>query len=170
MLEVTSSNLSADAFTGVTGMNNSFDRKLQDHPDIAGRAKQALELVCAGKALESASRYYSQQFVDHVNDMNFQGRDGVQQSVELYTKVLSDLHLVVEEQLTEGNRVTSRFVVSGKALGKEVQFNGITISRFRDGMIVEDWSVTDTLSMLRQLGVWRALVVAFRQWKKLRPR
>lgn len=100
--------------------------------------------------------------------MNFQGRDGVRQSVELYTKVLSDLQLVVEEQLMEGDRVTSRSVVSGKAVGKEVRFNGITISRFSDGMIVENWSVTDTLIMLRQVGLWRALFVAFRQWKELK--
>lgn len=151
-------------------MSNSFDREPQDHTDIAARAKQALELVCAGKALDSASRYYSQEFVDHVNGMKFKGRDGVRRSVELYTKMISDLHLVVEEQLIEGDRVTSRFVVSGKAHGKDVRFNGITISRFKDGLIVEDWSVTDTLSMLRQLGVWRALLVTFRQWKKLKAR
>jgi predicted ester cyclase len=148
-------------------MSNSFDRESQNHSDIAVRAKQALELVCAGKALDSASRYYSQEFVDHVNDLKFKGRDGVRRSVELYTKVISDLHLVVEEQLIDRDRVTSRFVVSGKAHGKDVRFNGITISRFKEGLIVEDWSVTDTLSMLRQLGLWRALLVAFRQWKRL---
>lgn len=145
-------------------MKNSFERDPQKL-DFAVRAKQALELVCSGKTLDSASQYYSHQFADHVNGMNFQGCDGVRRSVELYTKVLSDLDLAVEEQLTDGDRVTSRFVVSGKALGKEVRFNGITISRFSDGVIVEDWSVTDTLSMLRQLGVWRALLLVFRQWK-----
>jgi hypothetical protein len=35
----------------------------------------------------------------------------------------------------------------------------ITISRFADGLIVEDWSVTDTLGMLRQLGMWRSVLV-----------
>ena len=145
-------------------MKNSFDLHPQQ-VDFAVRAKQALELVCAGKDLESASQYYSQQFADHVNGMNFQGCEGVRRSVKQYTKVLSNLDLTVQEQLTEGNRVTSRFVVSGKAFGKEVRFDGITISRFKDGMIVEDWSVTDTLSMLRQLGLWRALLLMFRQWK-----
>jgi hypothetical protein len=41
-----------------------------------------------------------------------------------------------------------------------VRFSGITISRFENGMIVEDWSVTDTLGMLRQLGVWRSVLIA----------
>ncbi|MBA2527047.1 MAG: ester cyclase [Pyrinomonadaceae bacterium] len=73
----------------------------------------------------------------------------------------------ISEKLPDGDRVTSRFVVSGNALGKEVRFNGITISRFSDGMIVEDWSVTDAMSMLRQIGVWRALLLVFSQWKPI---
>jgi predicted ester cyclase len=61
--------------------------------------------------------------------------------------------------------VTSRFVVTGIHRGRRVQFNGITISRFKDGRIVEDWSVTDTLAMLRQLGAWRSVLVAVKQWR-----
>lgn len=70
--------------------------------------------------------------------------------------MLSDLEVVVKEQLTEGDRVTSRFVVSGKSFGNRVRINGIMISRFKEGLIVEDWSVTDMLGMLRQLGAWRS--------------
>ncbi len=135
-------------------MNNSFESEVQDDTSRAKNAKDALERVCSGKGLDSPSRYYSPEFVDHVNDMRFQGLEGARRSVELYTKVLSDLDVVVEEQLTDGDRVTSRFVVSGNSFGKRVRFNGITISRFKDGLIVEDWSVTDTLGMLRQLGAW----------------
>lgn len=149
-------------------MNNSFQSQVQNGSELAANARAALERVCSGKALESASRYYSLEFIDHVNNMELQGLEGVRQSVELYTKVLSDLGVVVEEQLTDGDRVTSRFVVSGKSFGKEVRFNGITISRFKDGLIVEDWSVTDTLGMLRQLGAWRSVLLGLRQWKDLK--
>ena len=137
---------------------------------LAANAKDALERVCSGQALESFSRYYSQEFVDHVNDVQFKGLEGARHSVESYTKILSELDVVVEEQLTDGDRVTSRFVVSGKSFGKRVRFNGITISRFKDGRIAEDWSVTDTLGMLRQLGAWRSALVGLRQWKTLKGR
>jgi len=147
---------------------NTSKSKVQGRMDHAANAKSALERVCSGKGLDSASRYYSSEFVDHVNGLKFRGLDGVRQSVALYTKVLADLNLVVEDQVTEGDRVTSRFVVSGTILGKRVRFNGITISRFKDGAIVEDWSVTDTLGMLRQLGVWRSVLVSLRQWKALK--
>jgi predicted ester cyclase len=146
-------------------MNNSISIETNNHPDLAERAKKALEQVCSGQALDQASQYYSEKFIDHVNNLHFEGREGVRKSVGLYTKVLSDLEFRVEEQLTDGDRVTSRFVVSGKCFGKQVRFNGITISRFSNDRIVEDWSVTDTLSMLRQLGAWRSLFLALRYGK-----
>lgn len=138
--------------------------------DIATCAKGALERVCSGAGLEPASRYYSPAFVDHVNSLEFYGLVGTQQSIDLYTKVLSDIKITVEEQLIEGNRVTSRFVVTGINHGRRVRFNGITISRFENGLIVEDWSVTDTLGLLRQLGLWRSILMSFRQWQALRTK
>jgi predicted ester cyclase len=82
--------------------------------------------------------------------------------IDLYKTVLSDITITVEEQVVDGDRVASRFVVQGTSHGRRVRFNGITISRFEDGKIVEDWSVTDTLGMLRQLGMLRLLWVGVR--------
>ena len=117
--------------------------------DLATDARRALECVCSGSEREPAARFYSPDFVDHVNDFELRGLEGVRKSVELYTSVLSDLEITVEEQLVDGNRVTSRFVVSGTNRGRRVRFNGITISRFENGRIVEDWSVTDQSSTIR---------------------
>lgn len=133
--------------------------------DIAASARGALERVCSGAGLDPASRYYDRTFVDHVNDLEFQGLEGARRSVELYTKVLSDIEVRVHEQVVDGDRVTSRFTVTGTSYGRRVRFNGITISRFEHGLIVEDWSVTDTLGMLRQLGLWRSALIGLRQWQ-----
>jgi predicted ester cyclase len=136
--------------------------------DLARSARGALERVCSGSGLDPAERYYSAEFRDHVNDMEFHGIEGARRSVEMYKSVLSDMSITVEEQLVDGDRVTSRFVVEGSHRGRRVRFNGITISRFRDGLIVEDWSVTDTLGMLRQLGLWRSLSAGLAQWRASR--
>lgn len=135
--------------------------------DNAQRAKAALERVCSGADVGSAARYYSPTFVDHVNDLQFCGLEGAQQSVDMYKSVLSNLEVRVEEQVIEGDRVTSRFVVTGTNHGKGVRFNGITISRFEDGLIVEDWSVVDTLALVRQLGAWRSVLMGVKQWRLL---
>lgn len=135
--------------------------------DLAGCARGALERVCSGANLDPPSKFYSPSFKDHVNDLELHGLEGVRRSVEMYKSVLDDISIVVEEQFVDGDRVTSRFVVSGTNRGRRVRFNGITISRFDNGLIVEDWSVTDTLGMLRQLGAWRSILVAAQQWRTL---
>jgi predicted ester cyclase len=131
-------------------------------------ARGALEHVCSGAGRAPLSRYYSESFVDHVNDEEHRGHEGIRRSVEGYRSVFDELEIRVEGQVTEGNLVTSRFIVSGKSYGRRVRFSGITISRFEAGLIVEDWSVTDTLGLARQLGVWRTLLVAFRRWRVMR--
>jgi predicted ester cyclase len=134
-------------------------KKARDH---AANAKAALEHVCSGSGAVPAARHYSPDFVDHVNDLEFYGLDGAQRSVELYTNLVSELAVTVEEQVVEDDRVTSRFVVTGTCYGRRVRFNGITMSRFERGLIVEDWSVVDSLGMLRQLGFFRAVLVGIR--------
>jgi predicted ester cyclase len=148
-------------------MEPGTDSAVAGAADIAADAKGALERVCSGAGLDPASRYYSPAFVDHVNDLEFHGLEGARRSVDLYKNMLADLTISVAEQVREGDRVVSRFVVRGKSFGRPVQFNGITISRFEKGLIVEDWSVTDTLGMLRQLGAWRSLLTGLRQWRAL---
>jgi predicted ester cyclase len=137
--------------------------------ELAEHARGALERVCSGAGIDPPARYYSPQFRDHVNDLEFHGHDGARRSVELYKSVLSDMSILVQEQMIDGDRVTSRFVIEGTNRGRRVRFNGITISRFEDGKIVEDWSVTDTLGMLRQLGLWRSLALGVQQLRSARP-
>lgn len=139
-----------------------------DRENQARSAKQALERVCSGAEPEAAAQYYSPCLIDHVNDLEFHGHEGAMQSVDVYKSSLSELSIAVEAQVIEGDFVTSRFVVTGSSYGRPVLFQGITISRFDQGMIIEDWSVTDTLGLLRQLGWWRACLLALRSGRKLK--
>jgi hypothetical protein len=133
------------------------------HSEIA---KGALERVCSGAGAESPSRFYSPSFVDHVNDRVFRGLAGVEESIAIYRRMLDNLEITVEHQMAADDLVTSRFVVSGTICGRQVRFNGITISRFENDLIVEDWSVTDTLGMLRQAGILRSLLMMFRSVRR----
>ena len=42
------------------------------------------------------------------------------------------------------------------ATGKHITVNGMTLFRFRDGKIVEEWSVFDMSSAMRQAGLLAA--------------
>ena len=128
-----------------------------------GLARRALEEVCARGDFEAATTLYSPQFVDHVNDLEFRGLDGVRQSVSLYLSVLSDLRIGVEDQVVEGDRVVSRWTAEGMNRGRHVRLPGITISRVVDGQIVEDWTASDNLGLLRQLGALRTVLLGLGQ-------
>lgn len=127
--------------------------------DIAAQARQAIEIVCSGD-LSRMEEFFSPNFIDHVNDMTFYGYDGGRESIAFYLAIFKNLRMGVEEQLTEGNRVASRWVMTGTYHGRAITLRGITISRFgEDGRTLEDNGHTDTIAMVRQLGMVRTLVL-----------
>jgi predicted ester cyclase len=135
-------------------------------PTNAEQARGAIENVCAGK-LDRLGQFYDRHFHDHVNTMEFHGHEGIQKSVSLYRRLFSDLSFVVDQQVSEGDLVCSRWTLRGTNRGRAVRLSGITISRLEDGRIVEDWGSTDSVELLRQLGAWRSLLVIVTEWRLL---
>jgi predicted ester cyclase len=74
--------------------------------------------------------------------------------------LFDDLRIRVLDQITEGDRVVSRWIMNGSNRGRPAELSGITISRMEVGRIVEDWSALDSLELLRQLGLLRTLLAA----------
>jgi predicted ester cyclase len=133
-------------------------------------ARRALEEVCSGRNLEGVPDVYHPEFVDHVNAREYRGHEGARRSVALYLELFPDLRFVVDEQVTEGDRVASRWTLHGTHRGRSVTLRGIVISRFEDGKIIEDWAASDTMEIPRQLGVWRSLLLLTQHWRLLRSR
>jgi steroid delta-isomerase-like uncharacterized protein len=77
------------------------------------------------------------------------------------TGAFTGMHLVIQEVITENDKVVVRFTNSGTqtgpflgtpASGKHAEWPGIGIYTIRDGKITEAWFAEDILSMLLQLG------------------
>jgi predicted ester cyclase len=111
---------------------------------------------------------YATDFLDHVGRLEYRGLDGVRRSTALYRELFDDLAFEVVDQLADGDRVASRWVMTGTNRGRRVRLTGITISRLRDGRIVEDWSAFDSGELLRGLGLVRTLLAAPRLLAALR--
>jgi predicted ester cyclase len=125
-------------------------------------ARRALEQVCSGRDPEALAAVYHPEFVDHVNTLEYRGHEGARQSVALYLELFDDLRFEVTDQVSEGDRVASRWTLCGTHRGRAVRLTGIVISRFQDGRIVEDHAASDTMELVRQLGAWRSLLLAVR--------
>jgi ketosteroid isomerase-like protein len=137
--------------------------------DDRALARHALENVCSTADPGRAAGVYSRRFLDHVNARDYRGHEGIRQSLALYQLLFrdGDLRITVEDQVAEGDRVVSRWVAQGHNRGRPLRLWGITISHIADGEIVEDWSASDYLDVMRQLGP-RRLVLLGIDWLRAR--
>ena len=138
--------------------------------DWARYARTALEQVCARGDLARARELYADDFLDHVNALEFRGQEGIAKSVAMYRAMFPDVRIEVVDQVADGDRVVSRWVLHGAHRGRRVTLPGITISRFENDKIAEDWTVSDNLGLLRQIGVRRGLALGARYLRGARRR
>jgi predicted ester cyclase len=132
-------------------------------------ARTALEEVCARGDLARASELYAPDFVDHVNALEFHVQAGIAESVAFYRAIFPDLQIEVLDQFSANDCVISRWTLHGTHRGKRVTLPGITISRFEQGKIAEDWTVSDNLGLLRDVGLRRGLALAARFARRRSP-
>jgi predicted ester cyclase len=73
---------------------------------------------------------------------------------------LSDIHVTVEDVVTEGDLTVARCTVrakhTGEGLGKppkgnSIEFTGMTMARIKEGKIAEAWNNFDFLTMVQQM-------------------
>jgi serine phosphatase RsbU (regulator of sigma subunit) len=77
-----------------------------------------------------------------------------------FRSAFPDLHLIIEEQLAEGDKVVSRGTIRGThqgefrsmaPTGEEMEIPGMAVFRFsEEGKVVESWDSYDQLSLMRQ--------------------
>jgi predicted ester cyclase len=152
----------SDVAEGAAGNTGDVSKTV----DAARVARAALENVCSGN-LDDVACHYHPEFVDHVNGSTFHGHEGVRKSVAFYETLLDDLQFAVNDQVTEGDKVASRFTMTGSREGRKIELHGIVISRLEDGLIIEDFAVSDSLELMRQLGPRRLLTLVLKDWRAL---
>jgi steroid delta-isomerase-like uncharacterized protein len=112
--------------------------------------------------LDDVIDYVADDYVGHQPGVpEVHGKAGFKEFVGTYLAGFPDGKIVVEDQIAEGDTVTTRWTARGTntgqlmgmpATGKEVTVTGITYSKISDGQVHESWASWDTLSMLQQLG------------------
>lgn len=89
------------------------------------------------------------------------GREGLKAFVAYLRRAFDDFHVTMKDQVTEGDKVVTRFTISGcqqgefagiPPAGKFACVAAIGIHRVVDGRIVESWLSWDALGLMRQLG------------------
>lgn len=121
------------------------------------------EVVNQGN-LATVDEVIAVDYVTHHNDpANLPpGPAGVKTFVTATRQGFPDLKLTVDQVFGAGDQVASMWTMEGTntgewfgnpASGKHVRWTAISITRFADGKIAEDWYNFDQISLLQQLGI-----------------
>lgn len=88
------------------------------------------------------------------------GREGLKTFVAYLRRAFADLHIAVEDQVAEDDKVVTRFTISGRQesefagippTGKHATVTAIGIYRISKGQIQESWLNWDALGLMQQL-------------------
>ncbi|HWK93022.1 MAG TPA: ester cyclase [Luteimicrobium sp.] len=90
------------------------------------------------------------------------GAEGWKASVSHLRGVFTDLDVVIEDVLVDGDRVAVRTLTSGvhsgellgvEGTGKRIEFRATDVHRLRDGRVVQTWHLEDYFGIALQLGL-----------------
>ena len=93
------------------------------------------------------------------------GREGLAALHRGYRGAFPDMRIDTDDLLVADDATVLSFTLTGThrgellgipATGERVKVRGMVRSRFRDGRIVDEWEIFDTLLMFEQLGVMGA--------------
>ena len=100
-------------------------------------------------------------YVSHGLPMSINGPQGLRQSIETFRSAFPDLYMLVEEQIADGDQVSNQGYITGThrgeflgvpASGEQIKVNVISIWRFENSKVVENWVQIDYMSLMRQIG------------------
>ncbi len=135
-------------------------------PAFAGPAeneavvRRGIDQMLGEGRFEIADQLFHPDYVYHGDDRDYALADTVANMRDLRA-AFPDLQVRVDRAVATGELVAFQWSGSGTNSGRVSGFpgngrrgrlSGMAFARFRDGRIVEEWSVTDGLFILRQLG------------------
>jgi steroid delta-isomerase-like uncharacterized protein len=129
----------------------------EDNKALARRSWEVLD------NLDVLDEVYADDLVWHEPDQDVRGPEEARQFVMMYKTAFPDLSATVEDVLSDGDKVVTRYTLRGThqgeieefgpPTGRQIELQGITIHRMEDGKIVEEWERYDNLGVMQQLGL-----------------
>ena len=124
--------------------------------------KRFIEEVWLQGQIDKIDELYAENYVDHSFGPQPAGREQLKQFIAMFRAAFPDMVYDLQQMVAEGDRIASRDTVRAThtgdfmgipATGKPVAVSAMHFLRFEGGKIAEHWGITDTMSLMRQLGL-----------------
>jgi steroid delta-isomerase-like uncharacterized protein len=135
---------------------------IQSMPSNASIVRQFTDDVINKGDMDAAAKFVWEDVVEEVPlPGQGPGLDGLKDALRSMRAGFSDLNFSIKEQISEGDKVASRFEWTGThtgaflgvaATGKPVRVWGIVIDHLQDGKIKNTRIIMDILGLMVQLG------------------
>jgi predicted ester cyclase len=133
---------------------------------VEGLRRIGEEVWGEGK-VELIDELYTEDIVARDGPDTYEGRDAYRAWVESYRTAVPDMSVEMTELFGTDEFACGVFRITGtntgpipdmdmEPTGKEVDITGIAVVRFEDGKCVEEWSLSDDVEMMSQLGMLEA--------------
>ncbi|MBA3386820.1 MAG: ester cyclase [Chthoniobacterales bacterium] len=116
------------------------------------------------KNLAALDELVADEFLEHLPfPGQGPGRAGLKDAISAFVSAFPDLHWTIDEQIAEGEKVVSRFTMTGTHRGeflgipatdRPIKVWGVVIDVVRDGRFAESRIIMDSLSLMQQLGAF----------------
>lgn len=127
------------------------------HRSLASQIEAAnTELLVRGH-VDAVDRFFAPDYVAHGTGKGMAGQGAIRTFVRLYRRAFPDLQVEVEILVKSRDRVAWQRTLRGThkgsfkgfpATGRRLVWRDMVTSRFRNGLIVEDWVITDLAEQL----------------------
>jgi steroid delta-isomerase-like uncharacterized protein len=139
----------------------SANADVKEDANIAAMKRFYNEVINQGN-IDLLDDLCAENFVEHEESPGFApNRDGVKKWFRMLRAAFPDLKFEVEFIFAKDDKVVSYVTMTGTqkgpfmgmpASGKKIRVNTIDIVRFANGKAIEHWGVTDSGTMMQQLG------------------
>jgi steroid delta-isomerase-like uncharacterized protein len=141
-------------------------RAIERRPEVADNQelfRRFWEEVVAGGNLALIDELVADDIVDHEEGFPGQppGKDGVKFFVNTLREAFPDISVKAGVTLGDGNLAAGEATLTGTHTGdfmgvpasnKSFEIDSVDIIRVEDGKVAEHWGVTDTMSLMQQIG------------------
>jgi len=129
--------------------------------DIKSIARKVFEDVQTEGNVALIKSLVTQDYVGHTPLGDIHGPEGARRFDAILKSTFPDMRVTVKDQIAEGDRVATRWVLQGthqgefqgvQPTGKRVTMTGMTIFRVANGKLIEGWTHPDLLGVMQHIG------------------